>query len=131
MSYVVISSFENVDIGDLQAQGESIAVFATEASARAHYANRSTALAAGVSSARASDPGATFISWVLLLKMPLEVHGVDSALEDLELILEESDSVDDPFGEFVVAYEGSQHEPASTADYPLAEALRGLEAWLT
>jgi len=28
VSYVVISSFENIDTGDLQAQGESIAVFA-------------------------------------------------------------------------------------------------------
>ena len=34
MSYVVISSFEDVDTGDLQAEGESVAVFSAEAEAQ-------------------------------------------------------------------------------------------------
>jgi hypothetical protein len=131
MSHVVISSFENLETGDLQAQGEAITVFDSEVRARAHFAQRSSALESAVSSARASDPDATFITWLVVLQMPLEVSEVDDALEDLELILEETESVDDPFGEFVLAYEGKQYAPTGTVDYAQAEALRGLEAWLT
>jgi hypothetical protein len=131
MSHVVISSFENVETGDLQAQGEAITVFDSEARARAHFAQRSSALESAVSAARASDPDATFITWLVVLQMPLEVSEVDEALEDLELILEETESVDDPFGEFVLAYEGKQYAAAGTVDYAQIEALRGLEAWLT
>jgi hypothetical protein len=131
MSYVVISSFENIASGDLQAEGEAITIFPSEAPARAHFANRSAALAAAVRNARASDADATFITWVMILHMPLEVGSVEEALEDLELVIEETDSVDDPFGELVVAYEGHRHEPAGDADYPQKEALQVLEAWLT
>jgi hypothetical protein len=131
MSHVVISSFENLETGDLQAQGEAITVFDSEARARAHFTQRSAALEAAVSAARASDPDATFITWLVVLQMPLEVSEVDEALEDLELILEETESVDDPFGEFVLAYEGKQYAPTGAVEYAQAEALRGLEAWLT
>lgn len=131
MSHVVISSFENVDTGDLQSEGEAIAVFGSEASARAHFASRSLALKAAVGVARASDAQATFITWLVLLKMPLEISNVEEALEDLELVIEETGTVDDPFGELVVAYEGFRHEPEGTIDYAQVDALRGLEAWLT
>jgi hypothetical protein len=63
--------------------------------------------------------------------MPLDVSEIDEALEDLELVLEETDEVDDPFGEFVVAYEGFQYGVDGKADHAQAAALKGLEAWLT
>jgi hypothetical protein len=131
VSYVVISSFENVDTGDLQAQGDAIAVFASEAPARAHFASRSAALEAAVRAARASDAAAIFISWIVMLQMPLDVASAEEALEDLEMVIEETDSVDDPFGELVVAYEGRRHAPAGMADYSQKDALEALEAWLT
>lgn len=131
MSYVVISSFENIDTGDLQAQGESIAVFADEATARAHFAGRTSALDAAAGNVRSLDADATLIAWTVLLRMPLEVSDAEEALEDLELVIEETDSTDDPFGELVVAYAGRRHAPSGTDDYPQAAALRGLEAWLT
>ena len=131
MSYVVISSFENIETGDLQAQGESIAVFADEAAARAHFTGRSGTLDVAARNARLLDADATLIAWTLLLRMPLEVSDAEEALEDLELVIEETDSADDPFGELVVAYAGRRHAPSGTEDYPQAAALRGLEAWLT
>lgn len=131
MGYVVISSFENVDTGDLQAEGEAVAVFAAEAQAQAHFSNRAQALAAAARNARAGDEAATFITWLLLLRMPLDVGDVEQALEDLELVIEETDSVDDPFGELVLRYEGRRHAPGAEADLPRKEALDALEAWLT
>lgn len=131
MNYVVISSFENVDTGDLQAQGDAIAVFAAEAAARGHFQSRVDRLAAAAVNARDSDAAATFILWVVMLHMPLEVATVEEALEDLELVIEESESIDDPLGELVVAYQGHQHAPAAVTDYPLKAALEALEAWLT
>lgn len=131
MSHVVISSFENVETGDLQSEGESINVFDSEALARAHFARRSSTLAIAVGMALASDPTAKLISWLLILRMPLDVNNVDEALEDLELVLEETGSIDDPFGEFVIAYEGFRHSADGKAEYAQVEALRGLEAWLT
>ncbi|GAA0706524.1 hypothetical protein GCM10009105_04660 [Dokdonella soli] len=131
MSYVAISSFENVDTGDLQSQGEAITVFPSEAPARAHFASRSSALAAAVRTARENDAAATFVTWLVILHMPLDVANVEEALEDLELVIEETDSVDDPFGELVVAYEGRRYEPAGALIYPQQEALKALEAWLT
>ena len=88
-------------------------------------------LEAAVATARANDATATFIVWLMVLRMPLEVTDVEEALEDLELVLEETESVDDPFGELVVAYQGWRHEPAGTTEYQQQEALNGLEAWLT
>jgi hypothetical protein len=131
MSYVVISSFENIDTGDMQTEGEAIAVFAAEAPARAHFASRSSALAAAVRNARERDDAATFITWLLMLRMPLDVADVDEALEDLELVIEETEAIDDPFGELVIDYEGQRHAPAGIAGYPQKDALQGLEAWLT
>lgn len=131
MSHVVISSFENVATGDLQSQGESVTVFDSERAARAHFERRKEALGAALGNVRAADPEATFIAWQLLLRMPLEISGAEEALEDLELILEETESVDDPFGELVVIYEGSRYEPSATIAYPQADALRELEAWLS
>jgi hypothetical protein len=131
VSYVVISSFENIATGDLQAQGESIAVFTDEAAAHAHFTTRSGSLDAAAGNMRALDAEATLIAWTLLLRMPLEVSNAEEALEDLELVIEETDSVDDPFGELVVAYAGRRHAPGDTEEYPQAAALRELEAWLT
>ena len=131
MSHVVISSLENVASGDLQSPGESVAVFESEASARAHFARRSSLLEAAVAAARAAEPDADFVAWQLVLRMPLAVDGVEQALEDLELILEETESVEDPFGELVVGYEGSRHGPGGMIDYPCVDALRALEAWLS
>ncbi len=131
MGYVVISSFENVDTGDLQGEGEAVAVFATEASAQAHFTLRAETLAAAIREARAQDDVATFISWLVLLHMPLEVADVEQALEDLELVIEETDTAEDPFGELVVRYEGRRHAPDGTTDLPCKKALAALEAWLT
>jgi hypothetical protein len=131
MSYVVISGFENVASGDLQAQGEAIAVFASEALAREHFATRSSAIAARVRAARDNEASATFITWIVLLHMPLDVTDADEALEDLELVIEETDSVGDPFGELVIAYEGHRHAPSGATEYPQKDALQELEAWLT
>ncbi len=131
MNHVVISSFENIETGDMQSEGESIVLFDSEASARAHLARRSSTLDSAVTAARLETPEASFITWLLLLRLPLEVNDVDEALEDLELVLEETDEIDDPFGEFVVAYEGFQHDAEGKIEYPQAAALKGLEAWLT
>ena len=131
MGYVVISSFENIDTGDLQVEGEAVAVFAAEAPAQAHFTHRAATLAASIREARAQDAAATFISWLVLLHMPLDVADVEQALEDLELVIEETDTVDDPFGELVVRYEGRRHAPGGDTDLPRREALAALEAWLT
>ena len=131
MSHVVISSFENVATGDLQAQGESVTVFPSETAARAHFDQRAAALTEAVAKARAEDADATFITWLLLLRMPLDVGSVEEALEDLELVIEETDAVDDPFGELVVAYEGARYDANGKADLPQAKALEELKAWLT
>jgi hypothetical protein len=131
VSHVVISSFENTDTGDIQADGEAVAVFASEAQARAHFTRRSTALATAVRGARERDAGATFITWIVMLQMPLDVDTIEEALEDLETVIEETESVDDPFGELVVDYEGRRHAPDGASDYPQKDALQGLEAWLT
>lgn len=131
MNHVVISSFENVETGDMQSQGESIALFNSEASARAHFARRSSLLDSAVKTARAETPEASFITWLLILRMPLDVNDVDEALEDLELVLEETEEVDDPFGELVVAYEGFKHVGERKSAFAQAAALKELEAWLT
>ena len=131
MSHVVISSFENVATGDLQAQGEAVAVFASESAAREHFEARSAALAEAVGKARAEDADATFITWLLLLRMPLDVGSVEEALEDLELVIEETDAIDDPFGELVIAFEGAQYDASGRTTLPEAHALRELEAWLS
>ena len=131
MSHVVISSFENVATGNLQAQGEAVTVFPSETAARAHFDQRSNALAEAVAKARAEEADASFITWLLLLRMPLDVSSVEEALEDLELVIEETDAVDDPFGELVVAYEGARYDANGKADLPQARALEELEAWLT
>lgn len=131
MSFVVISRFEDTAAGDLQEQGEAVAVFASEASAQAHFEARGTALASALGAARARDGGATFVTWVLLLRMPLEVGSVEEALEDLELVLEETDEVEDPFGELVVRFEGRRHAPGADAPLEQKDALDELEAWLT
>ncbi|MBO9664049.1 hypothetical protein [Dokdonella sp.] len=131
MSYVVISSFENLSTGDLQSQGEAITVFPSEAPARSHFADRASALATAVRKAREDDVDATFVTWLLILRMPLEVAGVEEALEDLELVVEETDTVDDPFGELVVDYQGRRYEPSAEAEHPRKDALQTLEAWLT
>ncbi|HEY0231589.1 MAG TPA: hypothetical protein VGC55_10075 [Dokdonella sp.] len=131
MSYIVISSYENVDTGDLQAQGEAIAVFASEAQARAHFAQRAGTLDSAVRVAREHDAQATFISWIAVLEMPLEVTNVEEALEDLETVIEETESADDPFGELVIAYQGRRYEPSNESEYPQKEALLGLEGWLS
>jgi hypothetical protein len=131
LSHVVISSFENMDTGDLQAQGEAISVFASEASARTHMADRWRVLEQGIALARAADAAATFIAWVVIFRMPLDVDNVDEALEDLELVIEETESPDDPFGELVVAYQGTKSAAGGETPYPQKDALEGLEAWLT
>ena len=131
MNHIVISSFENVETGDMQSQGESINLFDSETSARAHFARRSAQLDAAIGTARSETPDASFITWLLILRMPLEVNDIDEALEDLELVLEETEELDNPFGELVVAYEGFQHDAESKVEYPQATALKGLEAWLT
>ncbi|MET0225352.1 MAG: hypothetical protein ABW187_02825 [Dokdonella sp.] len=131
MSYIVISSYENLDTGDLQAQGEAIAVFPSEALARAHFTERAATLDTAVRAARGSDAQATFITWIAVLDMPLEVTDVDEALEDLETVIEETDTADDPFGELVVAYQGKRYEPSKEIDYPRNEALLDLEGWLS
>lgn len=131
MSYIVISSFENIDTGDLQSEGEAIAVFPSETPARAHFAHRASELAAAVRKAREGDADATFVTWLTILRMPLEVAGVEEALEDLELVVEETDTVDDPFGELVVDYQGRRHEPSGETEHPQKDALQTLEAWLT
>ncbi len=131
MNHIVISSFENVETGDMQSQGESINLFESEASARAHFARRSAQLDAAITVARTETPEASFITWLLILRMPLEVNDLDEALEDLELVIEETEEIDDPFGELVVAYEGCRHDAKGKLEYPQAAALKGLEAWLT
>ncbi|HEY6545179.1 MAG TPA: hypothetical protein VIZ64_09805 [Dokdonella sp.] len=131
MSHIVISSFENLATGDLQPEGESVAVFGDEAGAQAHFTRRAQALAEAVREARACDAQASFVTWLLLLRMPLDVDDVDQALEDLELVLEETGSVDDPFGEFVLRYEGHRHSPGGQTELPRKDALDALEAWLT
>lgn len=131
MSHVVISCFENVDVGDLQSQGEAVSVFPTEALAREHFTRRSAALDEALEAARAADGSATFIRWQLILRMPLDVANVEAALEDLEIVIEETYTHDDPFGELVVAYAGSRHTPSAVSEYPQKDALAELEAWLT
>jgi hypothetical protein len=131
LSYVVVSGFENVETGDLQSQGESIAAFATLELARAHFTTRVAALESAVRDARAADAQATFITWTAILEMPLEIDGVDEALEDLETIIEETESPEDPFGALVVDYQGRRSEPSADRPFTQAEALRELEAWLT
>lgn len=131
MSYVVISSFENIDTGDLQAEGEAVAVFAAEGPAQAHFTARVATLANAVRDARASDDAASFVTWLVMLRMPLDVEDVEQALEDLELVIEETESVDDPFGELVVRYEGHRHAPGGVVELAQKDALEALEAWLT
>lgn len=131
MNHVVISGFENVETGDMQSQGESITLFDSEASARAHFARRSSQLDSAVKTAQSVTPDASFITWLLILRMPLDVNDLDEALEDLELVLEETEEVDDPFGEFVVAYEGFRHDANGKSEFAQTAALKELEAWLT
>ncbi|HET9033514.1 MAG TPA: hypothetical protein VFN25_11475 [Dokdonella sp.] len=131
MTHIVISSFENLETGDMQAEGESITLFDSETSARSHFSRRSAQLEAAIGKARTEAPEANFITWLLILRMPLDVNDIDEALEDLELVLEETEEVDDPFGELVIAYEGFEHGVEGRGDYPQAAALKGLEAWLT
>lgn len=131
MSHIVVSSFEDIASGDLQGQGESITLFPSEAAAREHYERRASALQTAVGAARANDASATFITWLAILRMPLDVSSVEEALEDLELVIEETDDVDDPFGELVVAYQGRRHAPTGESEHPRKEALQTLEAWLT
>lgn len=131
MNHVVISSFENVETGDMQSEGESIVLFDSEASARAHFSHRSALLDSAISAARKETSQAEFITWLLILRMPLDVDTIDDALEDLELVLEETEEVDDPFGEFVVEYEGFRHRAEGKIEFAQASALKVLEAWLT
>lgn len=131
MNHVVISSFENVETGDMQSEGESIVLFDSEAPARAHFSHRSALLDSAIGAALKETEQAEFITWLLILRMPLEVDSIDEALEDLELVLEETEEVDDPFGEFVVAYEGFKHVSAGKTEFPQASALKVLETWLT
>ena len=76
-------------------------------------------------------PGSAWATSRPVTRMPLDVGSVEEALEDLELVIEETDAVDDPFGELVVAYEGARYDANGKADLPQAKALEELEAWLT
>jgi hypothetical protein len=133
MSYIVVSSFENVESGDLQRQGESVAVFTTEALARAHFLQRSDALDATARVAATADVSAAMIAWVAVIEMPLDIDDVEQALEDLETVVEdaEEDGVEDPFEGLTIAYAGTSFEGGRETPYPRGEALRGLQAWLS
>lgn len=131
MSHVVISAFEDLATGDLQAEGESIAIFDMHAQAEAHFTRRCETLSAAVRAASARQPAASFITWVLLLELPLPVENVEQALEDLEMVIEEADDPDEPFAGLVLRYEGHRHTPDDEQELPAAEALQTLEAWLS
>lgn len=131
MSQVVISAFEDLATGDLQAEGEAVTVFDAPAQAQAHFSKRCQTLAAAMREARASNPDAHFITWVLLLELPLPVDSVEQALEDLELVIEEADDPDEPFAGLVLDYQGHRHGPDCEEELPAIEALQTLEAWLS
>lgn len=131
MSHVVISAFEDLAMGDLQVEGESVAIFDTPAQAEAYFTRRSGALAVAVHDARTSRPEASLITWVLLMELPLPVESVEEALEELELVIEETDDPDDPFGPLVMRYQGQRYTPDGERELPAGEALQSLEAWLS
>jgi hypothetical protein len=134
MGFIVVSSFENTATGDLQAQGESIAVFADETRTRTHFAHRSAALEAAARRARAADADATFIVWILALELPLDIDDVDQALEDLETVIEDAadeEEEDDVLAALAIAYSGTVHAPAGESAYAQRDALDGLRAWLS
>ncbi len=131
MSHVVISAFEDLAMGDLQVEGEAVALFATAAEAEAHFSHRGVALAIGVRDARASRPEASFITWILLLELPLPATSVEEALEQLELVIEETDEPEDPFGPLVLRYEGREYTPDGEKELRATEALQSLEDWLS
>lgn len=65
-----------------------------------------------------SDPiDSTHRFCLLILRKPLEVNDIDEALEDLELVLEQTEEVDNLFGKLVVAYEGFEHASESKVEY--------------
>ena len=131
MSHVVISAFEDLALGDLQVEGEAIALFGTLAEAEAHFIHRSAALVVAVRDARASRSEASFITWVLLLELPLPAASVEEALEQMELVIEETDDPENPFDPLVLRYEGREYTPDGEQDMRAEEALKSLEDWLS
>lgn len=131
MSHAVISAFEDLALGDLQAEGEAVALFATAAEAEAHFNHRSTALASAVREARRAAHESRFITWVLLLELPLPATNVDDVLEQLELVIEETDDPENPFGPLLLRYEGHQYTSDGEQKLRSTEALQSLEAWLS
>ncbi len=115
----------------MQSQGDATISLDSETSPRAHFARRSSLLDSAVKAAQPENSAASFITWLMILCMPLDVSDLHEALEVVELVLEETEEVEDPFGELALAYEGFQHGAEAKTEYPQAAALKGVEAWLT
>ncbi|MFC4729736.1 hypothetical protein [Coralloluteibacterium thermophilus] len=134
MSYIVVSSYERVDTGGLQKEGEAVALFSREEAAIEHHARRMAALERAARSAREGAEGQALpdhIVWAAVIEMPLEVDSVDQALEDLETIIEEAEDVEADFGTFIIDYAGTRFTAAGETPYSRKDAIESLLAWLT
>lgn len=136
MSFVVVSSYEVVNAGDLQEPGQSVAVFPNEAIARERYAARLDALntaargkksEAGV--AQAAD--ASLVVWAALLELPVQAEDIDEALETIEMIIEEAEDIEEELDYLMIDYTGTVHTPDGESPYPRKNAIDNLQAWLS
>jgi hypothetical protein len=136
MTFVVVSSYENVKAGDLQEPGESVAVFPTEALARERYSGRwnildGAARAKLLDSTAAKTEESSLVVWVALLKLPIPADDIDEALETIEIIIEEAENIEEELDALIVDYNGTVYASNGETPYPRKEAIDNLQAWLS
>lgn len=136
MSFVVVSSYEVVNAGDLQQPGQSVAVFPNEAIARERYVARLDVLSAAARD-RKSEAGvaqaadASLVVWAALLELPVQAEDIDEALETIEMIIEEAEDIEEELDYLMIDYTGTVHAPEGESPYPRKNAIDNLHAWLS
>lgn len=136
MSFVVVSSYEVVNAGDLQEPGQSVAVFPNEAIARERYTARINTLSAAARRkcseagvAQAAD--ASLVVWAALIELPVQAEDIDEALETIEMIIEEADDIEEELDYLMIDYIGTIHAPDGETPFPRKAAIDNLQAWLS
>lgn len=136
MNFVVVSSYENVNAGDLQEPGRSVALLPNAGAARDHYESRLKVLSTAAQGKR-SEAGveqgdeASLVVWVAVLELPVPAEDLDEALETIEMIIEEAEDIEEELDFLMVAYSGTTYSPAGEQAYERKQAIDNLQAWLS
>jgi hypothetical protein len=136
MNFVVVSSYENTNGGDLQEQGRSVSLQPNPGAAREHYESRLKTLYAAAQrreteGGAALDSSTNLVVWVAVLELPVDAEDLDEALETIEMIIEEAEDVEEELDFLMVAYDGTLFSADGQSSYERKFAIDNLQAWLS